>query len=198
MSYTVAAGEVKRNYSIGYALPNGAGGGASVRSIAYSGITDLNLHGSNMGATYILGGSSVSTEVYGGSGDDSFKLTAPASALAGAVKIDGGGGRNTLDYSGYSGNVTVDLPLGSATNVAGGIRNIQNVVGSQGNDIVVGNGGNVLTGGTGRNLLIAGSTPSTLVGNSGEDILVGGTTNYDTNVQALDAIMTEWTRTDKP
>jgi Ca2+-binding RTX toxin-like protein len=88
--------------------------------------------------------------------------------------------------------------LDTATGVCGKVANIQNVTGSKGNDILVGNGGNVLTGGTGRNLLIAGKSASTLVGNSGKDVLVGGTTNYDTSVASLDALMAEWTRTDLP
>src|SRR5438445_7133078 len=41
--------------------------------------------------------------------------------------IDGRGGSNTLDYSMYTGNVVVNLPLSSATGVGGGIANIQNV-----------------------------------------------------------------------
>lgn len=131
----------------------------------------------------------------GGTYADMFKFSNGASVSG---VINGGGGTNTLDYSNSSGNVLVDLPLGSATNVARGIANIQNVAGSQGNDILVGNGGNLLTGGGGRNLLLAGSKPSTLVGNSGDDILVGGTTSYDTNIQALDPLMAEWARTDLP
>ena len=89
--------------------------------------------------------------------------------------------------------MTVDLPLGVATDVAGGISNIRDVDGGPGNDLFVGNGaGNVLTGGTGRNILIAGDKAGTLIGNVDEDLLVGGTTKYDTNLVALDAIAAEW------
>jgi hypothetical protein len=89
--------------------------------------------------------------------------------------------------------VYVNLQTGTATQLAGGIANIQNVTGSQFNDILVGNGGNVLIGGAGRNLLIAGGAGSTLIGGNGEDILVGGTTAYDQNATALAAILAEWT-----
>jgi Ca2+-binding RTX toxin-like protein len=111
--------------------------------------------------------------------------------------VDGGAGTNTLDYSGYKGNVTVDLPLGSATLVGSSVKNILDVVGSIGNDILVGNGtGNTLTGGTGRNILIAGAAPGTLLGNSDDDILIGGSTSYDKNLTALNAIMAEWSSSD--
>jgi hypothetical protein len=93
--------------------------------------------------------------------------------------------------------VVVNLQLGTATNLRGGIANIQNVIGSPGNDILVGNGGNVLSGGLGRDLLIAGGTASMLVAGNGGAILIGGTTNYDTNQAALLAIEAEWVRTDE-
>src|SRR5262249_58005637 len=55
-----------------------------------------------------------------------------------------------------------------------------------------------LTGGTGRrNLLIAGGSASVLIGADDDDLLIGGTTDYDTDVTALLAIMSEWTRTDE-
>jgi hypothetical protein len=49
---------------------------------------------------------------------------------------------------------------------------------------------------SGRNLMIAGMSAATLVGGSGEDILIGGSSIWDTNTTAIDAIMAEWTRTD--
>jgi hypothetical protein len=127
----------------------------------------------------------------GGSGADTFAF-GPGGGLSGT--IDGGGGVNTLDYSGYGGSLLVDLPLGLASLVGRGIRNIRNVVGGRGNAILVGNGDNTLRGGTGRNLLIAGGRASVLVGNKGEDILIGGATAFDTRVNALLAIMAEWAR----
>jgi hypothetical protein len=109
--------------------------------------------------------------------------------------IDGGGGINMLDYSAYTSNVIVNLPLSTATGVGGGIAHIQNVTGGggPGYNILVGNGGNLLRGGNGRNLLIAGAEASTLVGGSEEDILIGGTTIYDTRPVQLATIMDYWT-----
>jgi Ca2+-binding RTX toxin-like protein len=130
----------------------------------------------------------------GGSVADRFVIETGAS-LSG--KIDGAGGINTLDYSGYTGDVTVDLPLNLATGIGGGVFHIQNVTGSIGNDLLVGDASpNVLKGGTGRNVIIGGAGANTIVGGGGDNILIGGTTAYDTNLQALMAVMAEWTRTD--
>jgi Ca2+-binding RTX toxin-like protein len=130
----------------------------------------------------------------GGSADDRF-LFNNGGSLAGA--IDGGGGTNEFDYSAYTGDITVNLALGTATNVGGSVRNIQNVTGSIGNDILVGDANvNVLRGGTGRNLLIGGAGADQLFGGGGDTILIGGTTLWDTNLFALNRIMAEWTRTD--
>jgi Concanavalin A-like lectin/glucanases superfamily len=91
--------------------------------------------------------------------------------------------------------VTVNLQLGTATGLTGGIANIQNVFGSDGNDLLVGNGGNVLNGGAGRDLLIAGAFASVLNGGGDDDLLIAGTTDYDGNQAALGEIMAEWTST---
>jgi hypothetical protein len=118
---------------------------------------------------------------------------------AATMSLNGGSGINTLDYSPYVGNVVVDLPLGVATGFSGGISNIRNVTGSQGNDLLVGDANpNLLVGGTGRNVLIGGAGADTLDGSraTGDNLLIGGTTNYDTNLAALNAVFAEWTRTD--
>jgi hypothetical protein len=169
-------------------------------AITYSGVSSLSLEGGSGGNIFfvvdVAAGAPVT--IHGGQGNDVFFMPASLADIGAALTLDGQGGTNSLDYFAYQGNVTVDLPAGTASGVSGGISNIQDVRGGQGTSILVGNGGNVLIGGTGRNLLIAGARASTLEGNSDEDILVGGTTNFDGDVQALDALMTEWTRTDLP
>jgi Ca2+-binding RTX toxin-like protein len=117
--------------------------------------------------------------------------------------VDGGGGVNTLDYSSYTGAITVDLALNLASLVnqgaAGSVRHIANVTGSIGNDLLVGDANaNVLIGGSGRNLLIGGNGSDTLDGSraTSDNLLIGGRTNYDTSLAALDAVLAEWTRTD--
>jgi hypothetical protein len=121
-----------------------------------------------------------------------------------ALTIDGRGGTNTLDYSSYVGDVQVDLQpivnpqlgLGYATGITGGIKNIENVTGSQGNDLIVGDANpNAVIGGTRRNILIGGAGPDMLTGSVNQDnILIGGTTLWDKNLPDLMLIMHEWLR----
>jgi len=169
-----------------------------------------------LNGTTILSGTFASVAVHGGAGNDLFQIeggVVPATITTGSgnntfqfftgASITGaltaGAGTNTLDYSQYAGNILVDLILGSATGVGGGIANIQQVKGSQGNDLIVGNADpSMLIGGTGRNILIGGAGQATLDASAskGDNILIGGTTNWDKNITALDAIMAEWDRTD--
>jgi Ca2+-binding RTX toxin-like protein len=140
----------------------------------------------------------------GGTANDTFAFEGGGSLANGGSltgTIDGGGGTNTLDYSGYSGNVIVDLALHLASLVdqlaANSIFNIQNVIGSMGNDLLVGDANpNVLKGGTGRSIIIGGAGADQITAGAGESILIAGTTAYDQNLFALDTIMAEWLRTD--
>ena len=129
-----------------------------------------------------------------GAGPDTFAFLTGA-RLDG--KIDGGGGVNNLTYAGYTGSVIVDLLIHSATGVGGGIYNVQNVTGSNGDSMLVGDAGaNVLTGGTGRNVLIGDGGSDTVIGGGHDNILIGDSTVWDANLTALQAIFAEWTRTD--
>lgn len=114
------------------------------------------------------------SNIYGGSGDDYFYFL-DGGNIAG--ELDGEGGTNTLDYSGWSGDVLFDPRIYQATGV-GNLDHVQNAVGGRGSRILVGYGpgtNNVLKGGTGRNLLIAGfGLGATLIGSDDGEILIGG------------------------
>jgi hypothetical protein len=117
--------------------------------------------------------------------------------------VDGSGGSNALDYSQYTGNITVDLALNLASLVDQGaaksVYHITQVIGSIGNNLLVGGANpSVLIGGTGRNILIADKGPASLYGGGGDNIQIGGYTSYDydPNLAALNAIFAEWTSTD--
>jgi hypothetical protein len=112
--------------------------------------------------------------------------------------IDGQGGVNALNYSAYAGGVYANLRTSAATGTAG-IHNIQNATGSSvGGDILVGNGaGNVLSGtatATRGSIIIGGggSGSATLTAGGGGDILIAGSTAYDQNVAALNALLATW------
>jgi hypothetical protein len=72
-------------------------------------------------------------------------------------------------------------------------RNVH-IEGGGGPTVEVGGTGanNHLQGGSGRNILIAGQGGGHLEGNGADDILIGGTTDYDNNLIALEAILAEW------
>ena len=117
--------------------------------------------------------------------------------------IDGGGGGDWLDYAAVHRSVVVNLTTGKASLVGGGVTDVQNVIGSAcGGDtltgavsgsILVGHGsGNVLVGGAGPNLMIGGDGKDVLEAGNNDDIMIGGSTIYDGNITALDAIFAEW------
>ncbi len=68
------------------------------------------------------------------------------------------------------------------------------VKGGDGPDVLLGGpGADLLVGGGNRDLLIGGLGPDRLVGNVADDILIGGVTQFDQDLNALAAIMAEWT-----
>ncbi len=105
------------------------------------------------------GGTDVLT---GGKGDDTYVLT-PGGTVT--ITEPAGGGTDTLDYSGYTDRVTVDLVAGTASGVSNNVANlIENVIGGSGDDILTGDSkANRLTGGAGNDVL---------TGNAGNDIYV--------------------------
>ena len=133
----------------------------------------------------------------GGSAADIFQF-ANGATVSGV--INGAGGSNTLNYSAYTGGVTVNLgnattglANSSATGVNGGnsngISNIGNVIVGAGNNYLTavgvttsisftatGNGDNILVGGSGSNALTAsGSGDNIIIGGIGISSIVGGT-----------------------
>jgi hypothetical protein len=68
-----------------------------------------------------------------------------------------------------------------------------NTAGSTANNVLVGGlGSDNLQAGRGRDLIIGGLGADTLRGDAGSDIVIGGTTDFDNNLLALNAIMSEW------
>jgi Ca2+-binding RTX toxin-like protein len=96
----------------------------------------------------------------------------------GADYMDGGAGIDTVDYTVSIGAVTVSLLTGTGTGSdAEGdtLVNIENLYGSNYDDILVGDGGsNSLDGWFGNDLLKGGGGTDRLQGGAGHDILKGG------------------------
>jgi hypothetical protein len=102
---------------------------------------------------------------YGNAGDDRISVAKNGNKmLAVSAYLFADGGNDTLDVSGSAGN-----------NV---------LVGSAGND--------TLSGGGGRDILIGGAGTDQLKAGSGGDILIGESTDYDSNIVALTALLAEW------
>jgi hypothetical protein len=170
-------------------LNGGSGGTNTLDSSPYTTPESFAISGANAGSGTPVGAFSNIQSLLGGRGGNNGFAFNDGGSLG--ASLNGGSGLgNTLDYStGWTGNVTVDLPLGVASGIAnpamGAVGGIQNVVGASGGgsglyDLLIGNGGNFLQGGTGRrNLLVAGASPSTLIGGDGEDLLIAGSTSYD-------------------
>jgi Ca2+-binding RTX toxin-like protein len=136
--------------------------------------------------------------VRAGLGNDTLRLGSfGVPVLDGAVTLDGQGGTDWLDYSTSPMGVRANLALGTATGAAGGVSNIENVTGGQGDDILVGNDqANVLWGRHGRDILIGRGGADQLLGETGDDLLIGGSTAHDLAPARLEDLMTEWGRTD--
>ncbi len=167
-------------------------GGAGVDTADFSGATNslvLTLNGANNATLFsngvandvvrnienviggsgndILTGDALDNWLQGGAGNDTLK------GGAGNDILDGGTGIDTLDIS--SANQPLILTLNGANDAtlfANGIaqdtiRNIENVIGGNGND--------TLTGDSRDNILQGGAGNDTLKGGAGNDILDGGT-----------------------
>lgn len=110
----------------------------------------------------------------GAAADDSF-IFSDGATVAGA--IDGGAGTDTLDYSAYTTDLTVDLLAGAATGTAS-VANIENLLGGSGNDALVGDSGNNrIEGNAGTDKLLGLDGNDTLLGGADDDTLDGGLAN---------------------
>ncbi len=122
----------------------------------------------------------------GGTENDTFRMMGTA-VLAG--RINGGNGLDTLDYSGYSTAVSINLTTGTATGVTGGIQSIENVIGSPVRNVITGdNNDNILIGTSGEDEIYGLGGNDTLIGLGGNDLLDGGlgvdTVDYSGNTYA--------------
>lgn len=155
------------------------------------------------------GDAAKSALVVQGTADANYLVLSPGTGNAIALSVSG---YSVGSFSAPGGaafaHLLVHAYAGHAIYLQGGLSVPALLFGSDGNDfldasgsiannVLVGGAGNdVLIGGFGRDLLIGGSGADTLRAGSGGAILIGGTTDYDTNLQALLAIMREWGRTD--
>ncbi len=123
---------------------------------------------------YLRGGGGNDT-LLGGAGNDTLK------GGAGNDVMDGGTGIDTVDFGGATQSLSLTLNgANNATLFANGvasdtIRNIENIIGGNGNDTLTGDAlANRLDGGAGDDVLSGGGGADTLIGGLGADTLNGG------------------------
>lgn len=113
-------------------------------------------------------------------GRDAFNFSLNANPV---VAIWDAGGRDTIDFSGWSQNSRIDLAPGAFSDGGGQTSNVQiafgttieNAIGGTGDDSITGNGvANGLVGGGGNDTLRGGAGNDALTGNAGADIFVFG------------------------
>ncbi len=129
-----------------------------------------NIEGSNY-ADY-LSGNSANNVIYGGASGDTISGDGGNDTIiggSGADNINGGDGIDTISYITSGEKINISLLLnrfsgGDAENDT--VAGVENVIGSNYNDIIAGNSGN--------NALIGGSGNDTIAGNDGDDSIDGG------------------------
>ena len=127
-------------------------------------------------------GSAVSNELSGGAGNDSISAGAGNDVLSGGAgndSMDGGIGEDRVDYGSVTGNLVVDLAVGTASgDGTDTLSLIEGVTAGSGADKLTGSDGdNQLTGGAGNDTLSGGLGSDDLVGGTGVDSLLGGAGN---------------------
>jgi RTX calcium-binding nonapeptide repeat (4 copies) len=94
-----------------------------------------------------------------------------------SVTANLGGGIDSLDYAGSTGNLTVDLGAGTASGFTS-IAGIEEVAGGAGDDTLTGDGlGNIIWGEGGNDTINGGGGADDLAGGIGSDIIDTGAVN---------------------
>ena len=138
---------------------------------------------------------STGTDTLVASGDFNFTLGAASLAVSSGAtvsfagiekaRLTGGNSANTLDASLFTGSVMLF-----------GLDGNDTLKGGKGASVLVGgNGSDNLSAGTGRSILIGGTGADTIAGGIADDLIIHGSTRYDANTTALDALLAEWSRT---
>ncbi|HEV8605905.1 MAG TPA: PKD domain-containing protein [Tepidisphaeraceae bacterium] len=139
-----------------------------------------------------------SLQVGGTDGNDTITVS-PGSGGATDVSLNG----DQTSWSGFTqivimagdGNDTVRVNPNVNQSVAifGGAGD-DSLKGGSGDDILIGgDGDDLLHGQAGRDLLIGGDGQDRIVGQTDSDILVAGLSNYDSDLGALNLVLSEWT-----
>jgi len=129
----------------------------------------------------VLIGGAGNDGLFGGQGNDVIFGMGGADEIvadAGNDTIDGGSGEDALVFNSVQSPITVNLQAGFAVSAETGrdqLKNIEDVIGGDGNDVITGNdAANVLFGGLGDDIVRGGGGNDTILGSPGNDKLYGG------------------------
>ena len=122
-------------------------------------------------------------------GDDTFHVV----FNDGNDVIDGGNNSDTVDYSAIAAGYHVEVDLsttntgivtnGSTVNQTDTLSSIENIIGTDSDDILIGNSEvNIFDGGAGNDDITGGTGGDTLSGGSGDDIFRGSGTEFTSDV----------------
>jgi Ca2+-binding RTX toxin-like protein len=121
-----------------------------------------------VGGDYILDGAGNDT-ISGGAGGD-VNIAGPGTDV-----FDGGDGDDTVDYSGRTAPVSINLNGGAVSGQAGEgdtLTSVEGAIGGAGNDTIVAGGvGTRLSGGGGNDTLVGGAGEDRIEGNEGDDVI---------------------------
>jgi Ca2+-binding RTX toxin-like protein len=187
------------------------GDGDDLISVTGTPLTDglILLAGDASEDTYRIASEQSNLQIIDGAGRDALDFSQATANVRIDLSLDRGqpqtigAGGNQLALVGaftdLTGTQFDDNLIGNAlNNHIYGLAGRDRIFGRSGNDILLGGADNdLLVSNSGRNLLMGGTGRDRLIDSGGlkaknGSILIGGSTTYDDNVQALDAILAEW------
>jgi Ca2+-binding RTX toxin-like protein len=162
---------------------------ASVTTTLSTNVENLTLigtaaiNGTGNAGNNILKGNSANNILSGGAGNDIYSFLANTSLGTDTITETTTGGTDTIDFSGTTVSVNVNLGITTSQTVNSNLKLIlsannviENATGGTGNDRLTGNNlNNTLIGGDGNDQLQGLAGNDTLQGGNGNDILTGGT-----------------------
>ncbi|MDF5739522.1 Calx-beta domain-containing protein, partial [Nostoc sp. S13] len=155
----------------------------NVENLTLTGTAAIN--GTGNAGNNILKGNSANNILSGGAGNDTYSFLATTALGTDTITETTTGGTDTIDFSGTTVSVNVNVGATSSQTVNSNLKLIisannviENATGGTGNDRLTGNTlNNILIGGDGNDQLQGLEGNDTLQGGNGNDILTGGTGN---------------------
>ena len=155
----------------------------NVENLTLTGTAAIN--GTGNAGNNVITGNSVNNTLSGLNGNDTYSFVANSSLGTDTITETATGGIDTIDFSGTTVAVNVNLGITTSQTVNSNLKLIlsannviENATGGTGNDRLTGNAlNNTLNGGDGNDQLQGLGGNDTLWGGAGNDILNGGTGN---------------------